>query len=126
MVVIAVSLVPPGLASLELAWCMPRWHTPDALKLAASSLGCALTVSVLVLVLWQAFVKINDEGVAHPLSRPISWAEIVSIRGNDRKIELRTASRRVVIALWPFRSRQELMGYIAERLRRAGRDGLVQ
>ncbi|XYI01100.1 hypothetical protein ACMHYB_15630 [Sorangium sp. So ce1128] len=123
-VVAVVSLVPPGLALLDLAWCMSRWHSPQPLKVVVMFLGSALAVSAMIL--WQALVKITDEGVAYPLSRPIPWTEIVSIRGNDRKIELRSASRRVVIALWPFRSRQELMQYIAERLRRAGRDDLVR
>lgn len=103
---------------------MFRWHSPQPLDVVVIFLGSALAVSVMIL--WQALVKITDEGVAYPLSRPIPWTEIVSIRGNDRKIELRSASRCVAVALWPFRSRQELMGYIAERLRRAGRDGLVQ
>ncbi|KYF68023.1 hypothetical protein BE15_26430 [Sorangium cellulosum] len=103
---------------------MPRWNSPDALKMAAMFVASSLAVSAVGL--WQAFVRITDEGVASPLSRPIPWTEIVSVRGNDRMIELRSASRCVAIALWPFRSRQELMGYIAERLRRAGREGLVQ
>ncbi|WP_437940562.1 hypothetical protein [Sorangium sp. So ce341] len=123
-VVAVVILVPPGLALLVLAWCMPRWHSPQPLEVVVMFLGSALAVSAMIL--WQALVKITDEGVAYPLSRPIPWTEIVSIRGNDRKIELRSASRCVVVALWPFRSRQGLMGYIADRLRRAGRGGLVQ
>ncbi|AUX41282.1 uncharacterized protein SOCE26_026920 [Sorangium cellulosum] len=122
-VVAVVSLVPPGLALLLLAWGMPRWNSPDELKIAAMFLGSALTVSAVIL--WQAFVKITDEGVASPLSRPMPWTEIVSVRGGERKIELRSASRRVVVVLWPFRSRQDLTRYIAERLRRAGRAELV-
>lgn len=83
-----------------------------------------LTISALIW--WQALVKVTDEGVAFPFLRLIRWREIVDVRGYDRRIELKSESGNLIIPMWPFRSRHDLVSYIAGQLRRAGRGYLVR
>jgi hypothetical protein len=103
------------ICSMVVAW--PPYQNNLRLMIDIFVLGIGLPFFTMVFYLRQAFVRITEEGVGYPLSRSILWAEIVAVRIEGKRIELRSESRGVVIALWPFRSPPDVVSYITERVR---------